>query len=112
MNSYNDIEPEIQRRILVANRSFYGMLKYFHSRTITRATKLRLYKILIRPVLMYGSESWAIPKAQDQVLSCFERWILSRIFGAVRVSNEWRQRTSAEIKEQSERLRWTNISPG
>ena len=36
------------------------------------ATKVRLLKALIFPVVMYGYESWAIKKAEQQRTDAFE----------------------------------------
>ena len=36
----------------------------FKSRDITLSTKVRLVKPMVFPVIMYGSESWTIEKAE------------------------------------------------
>jgi hypothetical protein len=35
-----------------------------------------MYKVLIRPVLTYASETWTLSKTNDQWLSLFERKVL------------------------------------
>ena len=43
------------------------------SRNITLATKVRLAKAMVFPVVMYGCESWTVKKAQSrrmEALSC------------------------------------------
>ena len=45
----------------------------FKSRDITLPTKVVLVKAMIFPVVMYGSESWTVKKAEHQktdVLNC------------------------------------------
>ena len=44
------------------------------SREITLPTKLRLVKAMIFPVVMYGSESWTVKKAERQRIDAFELW--------------------------------------
>ena len=40
-----------------------------------------IYKTLIKPVLMYGVETWVLSKADELYLGVFERKILRRIYG-------------------------------
>ena len=35
-------------------------------------TKVRLVKVLVFPVVMYGCESWTIKKAESQIIDAFE----------------------------------------
>ena len=42
------------------------------SREITLPTKVRLVKAMVFPVVMYGSESWTIRKAECQKTDAFE----------------------------------------
>jgi hypothetical protein len=47
---------------------------------LSTGLKFKIYKTLIRPVVLYGSESWTLTKADEEKLSTFERKIL-RIYG-------------------------------
>ncbi|GBM53758.1 hypothetical protein AVEN_145331-1 [Araneus ventricosus] len=51
---------EINNRIKSANKCFFGLKKQLRSRLVTRRTKMRLYKTLILPVLLYASEIWTL----------------------------------------------------
>ena len=44
------------------------------SRDITLPTKVRLVKAMVFPVVMYGSESWTVKKAECQRIDAFELW--------------------------------------
>ena len=48
-----------------------SMLK---SRDITLSTKIRLFKAVVFPVVMYGCESWTVKKAERQRIDAFEWW--------------------------------------
>jgi hypothetical protein len=55
----NYVSLEIQRRIqtATANRCFFGLRKHLQSSHLSRQTKFTIHKTLIRPVLLYGSET-------------------------------------------------------
>jgi hypothetical protein len=48
---------------------------------IKQRHKYKIYKPMIRPVVLYGSESWTLTKADEEKLRTFERRILRRIYG-------------------------------
>ncbi len=89
----------------------------FKSSISTRATKIRLYKTVVRPIVMYGSETWRLTTKQEAALNCFERRILRSICGSVHEPGGWRIRTNRELSDifgkntiivaiKSSRLRW------
>ena len=73
VNCNNDINAEIQKRVLVANMCFHGLRKHLRSHLTSKNTKILMYKILIRPVLTYASETWTLSKINERRLSLFER---------------------------------------
>ena len=46
----------------------------FKSRDITLPTKVRLVKVMVFPVVMYGCESWSVKKAEYRRIDVFELW--------------------------------------
>jgi hypothetical protein len=56
-----------------------------------------IYKTLIKPVLMYGVETWVLSKADELRLGVFERKILKRIYGPVCEAAIWRSRYNKEV---------------
>ena len=66
-------------------------------RDITLPTKVHLVKAMVFPVVMYGSESWTIKKAEHQRIDAFELWYwrrLLRVPWTGRGSNQSIQRKS------------------
>ena len=51
----------------------------FKSRDITLATKVRLVKAMVFPVVMYECESWTVKKAEHQRIDAFEMWCWRRL---------------------------------
>jgi hypothetical protein len=58
-----------------------------------------MYKVLIRPVLTYASETWTLSKTNERWLSLFERKVLRCIFGAKQEKGAWRKRYNYELYE-------------
>ena len=54
---------------------------------ITLPTNVRLVKVMVFPIVMYGCESWAIKKAERQRIDAFELWCWRRIPWTARRSN-------------------------
>jgi len=96
----NLIEEEIKERIAAGNRASFANQKILQSKLISKKTKMKLYKALIRPVVVYGSECWVLTENIKQKLLVFERKILRRIFGPTQKANgEWRLKTNEELEE-------------
>ena len=55
-------------------RSNTNLDSIFKSRDITLPTKVRLVKAMVFPVVMDGSESWTVKKADCQRIDAFELW--------------------------------------
>ena len=70
------------------------------SRDITLPTKVHLVKAMVFPVVMYGSESWTVKKAENGRIDAFELWCWKRV---LRVPWTARRPNQSILKE---------ISPG
>jgi hypothetical protein len=51
----NTTEEEIKERIIAGNKTFYANRKMFQSKLLSRKSKLKLYRTLIRPTVTYAS---------------------------------------------------------
>jgi hypothetical protein len=58
------------------NRCFFGLRKHLQSNHLSRQTKFTIHKTLIRPVLLYGSETCVLTKREENQLLVFERKVL------------------------------------
>jgi hypothetical protein len=76
----------------------YGEL--MTSRALNRNSKLKIHKILIRPVVTCGCEAWTLTDRDEQHLRIFERRILRKIFGPVQnEAGSWRIRMNYELNK-------------
>ena len=59
-----DCSHEIKRHLLLGRKVMTNLDSILKSRVITLPTKVRLVKAMVFPVVMYGSESWIVKKAE------------------------------------------------
>jgi hypothetical protein len=60
--------------------------------------KIRIYKTTIRPVVLYGSETWAITGKMASSLMTWETKISRKIYGPKCEQRVWRIRTNLELQ--------------
>jgi hypothetical protein len=92
----NNFSAEINNRITLANRSYFGMVNMLKAKNINRKHEVIIYNTLITPVLMYGVETWVLSRADELCLGVFERKILRRIYGPICEKATWRSRYNEE----------------
>jgi hypothetical protein len=61
--------------------------------------KVKIYKTIILPLVLYGCETWSVTLTEEHRLSVFENKVLRRVFGAKRdeVVGEWRKLHNGEL---------------
>ena len=57
---------EVKRRLFLGRKAMTNLDSIFKSRDITLPAKVRLVKAMVFPVVIYGSESWTVKKAEGQ----------------------------------------------
>jgi hypothetical protein len=103
MTPTNDVSLELKRRIQAANSSsdcFFGLRKDLQSSHLSRQTKFTILKTLIRPVLLYGSETWVLTKREENQLLVFERKVLRTICGLKIENGVYRRRYNHELDKE------------
>ena len=71
------------------------------SRLLSRATKIILYKTLIRPVVSYGAEAWTMTKKEEQALIILEGKYLEEYMVINYENGEWKSRPDRVLGEMS-----------
>jgi hypothetical protein len=87
-------------------------------RLISKYLKIKIYKTVILPVVLYGCETWSLNFEEEHRLRVFENRVLRRIFGPKREEDgSWRKLHSYELYNlysspntvtviKSRRMRW------
>ncbi|KAJ4442236.1 hypothetical protein ANN_12102 [Periplaneta americana] len=86
---------------------------------LSKNLKVRIYKTVTLPVVLYGCETWTLTLREEHSLRVFENKVLRKIFGAKRdeVTEEWTKLNNTELHAlysspdiirniKSRRLRW------
>ena len=63
---------EIKRRLLLGRKAMTNLDSVLKSIDVTLPTKVCIVKAMAFPVVMYGCKSWAIKKAESQIIDGFE----------------------------------------
>ena len=79
------MKKEILTRITSSNKCYYSLLPILKKRNISRATKMRTYNTIIRPIVLYASEAWTLTKELEAKLMVFENNILRKIYGPIMI---------------------------
>jgi hypothetical protein len=68
---------------------------------LSKNLKIRIYKTIILPVVLYGCETWSLTLREEHRLGVFENRVLRRIFGPKRdkVTGEWRKLHNEELND-------------
>ena len=70
---------DLKNRISKARGAFVRLKKTWRSSNISRKTKLKLFKTLVVPVILYGCETWKMNKGDNKVLDVFQNKCLRQI---------------------------------
>jgi len=89
------------------------------SRLLSKNLKIKIYRIIILPVVLYACETWLLILREERRLRVFENRVLRKVFGPKRddVTGEWRKLHNEELNDlyslpnivrvvKSRRMRW------
>ena len=101
-------------RLRLGNACYYSVQNLLSSRLLSKNLKIKIYRTIILPVVLYGCETWSLTLREERKLRVFENMVLRRIFGPRR---NWRRLHNEEINDlysspnivgviKSRRMRW------
>jgi hypothetical protein len=101
VTNQNLIQEEIKGRLNSGNACYHSVQNLLSSHLLSKNFKIRIYKTIILPVVLYGCETWFLTLREEHRLRVFENRVLRRIFGPKRdeVTGEWRKWHNKELND-------------
>ena len=103
----------------LGNACYHSVQKLLSSSLLSKNLKIKIYRTIILPVVLYGYETWSLTLREELRLRVFENRVLKRIFGPKKdgVTGEWRKLHNEELNYlycspnivrviKSRRMRW------
>jgi len=80
----NSIQEEIMSRMKSENACYHSVENVLSSSWLSKNIKLKIYRNIILPVVLYGCETWSFTLREVRRLRVFENRVLRRVFGPKR----------------------------
>ena len=76
------------------------MQNLLSSSLLSKTLKIKIYRTIILPVVLYGCETWSLTLIEERRLRVYENRVL-RVFGPKRdeVTGEWRKLHEEELRD-------------
>jgi hypothetical protein len=97
VTNQNLTQEEIKRRLNFGN-AWYHSVQNLLSSLLSKNIKMRTYKTIMLPVVLYGCQTWSLKFGEEHSLSMFEDRVL-RLFEQKRdeVMGWWRKLLNEEL---------------
>jgi hypothetical protein len=101
VKNQNLIQEEIKWRLSSGNACYHFVQSLLSSSLLSKNLKMRIYKTIILPAILYGCETWSLTLREEHRLRVFENKDLRRIFGPKRdeVTGGWRKLHNEELHD-------------
>ena len=92
LTNHNSIQEEIKGRLKSGNACYHSVQNILSSSLLSKNIKIKIYRTVILPVVLYGCETWSLTLREEHRLRVFESRVLRRIFGPKmdELTGEWR----------------------
>ena len=87
MTNQNSIQEEIKCKRIAGNSCYYSVQTLLSSRLLSKNLKIKIYKTIILPVVLYECETWSLALREECRLRVFENRILRLLFELRRDEN-------------------------
>jgi hypothetical protein len=93
LTNKNSIQEEIKSRLKLGNACYYSVQNLLSFSLLSKKLKIKIYRTIILPVVLYGCETWSLTLRDERRLRVFENRMLRRVFGPKKdeVTGEWRK---------------------
>jgi hypothetical protein len=78
VTNQNFIQEEIKRRLSSGNACFHSIQSRLSSDMLSKNVKMRIYKTIILPLVLYGCETWSLTLREEHMLGMIENKVLRR----------------------------------
>jgi hypothetical protein len=94
------MQEESNSRLNSGNACYHSVQCLLSSHLLSRNVKVKIYRTIILPVVLYGCETWSLALRGEHGLRVFENRVLRGIFGPKtdEVTGEWRKLHSGELR--------------
>ena len=79
LTNQNSIAEEIKCRLKSGNACYHSVHNLLSSRLLSKNLKIKIYKTITLPVVLYGCETWWLTLREERKLRVFENMVLRRI---------------------------------
>jgi len=76
----NSIAEIIKSRLRLGKACYHSVQNLLSSRLLSKNLKIKIYRTVILPVVLYGHETWSLTLREERKLKVFENMVLRRIF--------------------------------
>jgi hypothetical protein len=80
----NSIQEEVQSRLNLGNTCYFSVQNLLSSRLLSKNLKIRIYRTIILPDVLYGCETCSLTLREERRLKVFENRVRRRLFGPKR----------------------------
>jgi len=101
LTNQNSIQEEIKSRLKLGNACYYSVQNLLSSRLLSKNLKIKIYRTIILPAVLYGCETLSLTLREERRLRVFEKRVLRRVFGPKRgeITEEWRKLHNEELRD-------------
>ena len=80
LTNQNSIAEEIKSRLKSGNACYHSVQYLLSSRLLSKNLKIKIYRTISLPVLLYRCETWSLTRREERKLRVIENMVLRRIF--------------------------------
>jgi hypothetical protein len=80
LTNKNYIQEEFKSRLKLGNACYYSGQNLLSSSLLSKKLKIKIYRTIILPVVLYGCEIWSLTLRKERRLRVFENRVLRRVF--------------------------------